>query len=758
MRLTLRTLLAWTDGVLPAADREDLDPKIAASKAAGILSQRIAEVIARPGLRAPSLRGRGLGEDANSVADYLDNVLPADNLENFERICLESDIHLAETAACHRLLAEFIRQPHEEKTVMPGLRRRLLAAVGERLHAVPADPRHDEMVASAQMLREAIGATEPAVDVAPRPIPRRSRSLETWVSASAAIVLLAALAAGLAWSLLRGRGRAVATRPPQAAASAAPEAAAAPEAVIRPRRPVESAEPDAPDEPGVAAPNAPPEPMTPALPAAAVPGDQAAPAAAPAAVATPVAPGAPAGPAPAPAAAAPAAAPAAAVADGGEAAAPAMVEDSPFTRPAAPAAAVAQPAAPPDPIDVVEPFGLLCRDGGDAAGVWRACRKRDKLAFGVECIAPPDCFPDVAVGGLAIRLHPCSRLRITRDADGTPRVELLAGRAVVLGTKPESAVGITAGGLTGVVHGGIAAPLGVELAAERNPGRPPDAERRLLARIVPSPAGFAWRQTDATGAPATRPLRGLEPDARIPGTVAVTWSAAAPEAARLADLGGRPDWLTVKQSAERIDREAARVLASRLADRPDPKQALGGMLNESRSEHRTTAAVTLAMLGDPTALVDLLVEDSPKVRLNDRQWMRFEELAVPAALAADGDADTRLRQALAARDPNHGAELWRLVHRLGDDELAAGGAAFLVAALESPQLALRRYAFVNLLEIVPASIEANRYHPERAEDRNRDAVKWWRSQLAAGRISRHPQAGGTPPPPPVPAGEGAEGR
>jgi len=111
MRLTLRTLLAWIDGLLPDIDRDELAAKIAVSPVAPRLVERIEEVTARPGLPAPRPDGRGLAEDANTAAEFLDNMLPVERLEAFERVCLDSDIHLAEVAECHTLLAEVARDP-----------------------------------------------------------------------------------------------------------------------------------------------------------------------------------------------------------------------------------------------------------------------------------------------------------------------------------------------------------------------------------------------------------------------------------------------------------------------------------------------------------------------------------------------------------------------------------------------------------------------------------------------------------------------
>jgi hypothetical protein len=65
---------------------------------------RIRTTICQPRLGAPPVDGKGVGADANSVSEYLDLSMPPEQVADFERICLESDGHLAEVAACHQIL------------------------------------------------------------------------------------------------------------------------------------------------------------------------------------------------------------------------------------------------------------------------------------------------------------------------------------------------------------------------------------------------------------------------------------------------------------------------------------------------------------------------------------------------------------------------------------------------------------------------------------------------------------------------------
>lgn len=110
MRLTLRTLLAYRDGVLSPDDREELHARIQKSEFAVNLLHRIDAVGKQHQLSAPPVTGKGLGSDANSVAEYLDDALPASQVPEMERVCLVSDAQLAELAHCHEVLATALTQ------------------------------------------------------------------------------------------------------------------------------------------------------------------------------------------------------------------------------------------------------------------------------------------------------------------------------------------------------------------------------------------------------------------------------------------------------------------------------------------------------------------------------------------------------------------------------------------------------------------------------------------------------------------------
>jgi hypothetical protein len=112
LRLTLRTLLAYIDDTLDPAEARDLGTRVAASPEARDLMDRIKRVTRRRGLQTPAVSDReDPADDANTVAQYLSNTLPVDQVALFEQACLNSDVHLAEAAACHQILTVVLTEP-----------------------------------------------------------------------------------------------------------------------------------------------------------------------------------------------------------------------------------------------------------------------------------------------------------------------------------------------------------------------------------------------------------------------------------------------------------------------------------------------------------------------------------------------------------------------------------------------------------------------------------------------------------------------
>lgn len=110
-RLTLRTLLAYLDDTLPADQARALGKKVAESKEAQELIERIKRVTRRRRLTAPVATGDDDVSDPNTVAEYLSDNLKRDQVRELEETCLTSDVHLAEVAACHQILTLVLTEP-----------------------------------------------------------------------------------------------------------------------------------------------------------------------------------------------------------------------------------------------------------------------------------------------------------------------------------------------------------------------------------------------------------------------------------------------------------------------------------------------------------------------------------------------------------------------------------------------------------------------------------------------------------------------
>jgi hypothetical protein len=134
LRLTLRTLLSYLDDTLEPSEATALGAKLAESEQAQEIVERMRNVIRRRRLTVPPAASR---MDPNTIAEYLDNEISPEQAEELERICLASDVHLAEVAACHQTLSIILGEPTE---VPPDAIRRMIE-LGKGTTTVPKKSR-----------------------------------------------------------------------------------------------------------------------------------------------------------------------------------------------------------------------------------------------------------------------------------------------------------------------------------------------------------------------------------------------------------------------------------------------------------------------------------------------------------------------------------------------------------------------------------------------------------------------------------------
>ena len=268
MRLTLRTLLAYLDDVLDPVDKEELATKIESSEFAEDLVHRTRDTVRRLRLSAPQVIGNGMGLDPNSVAEYLDNVMPPDQVGDFERICLESDVHLAEATACHHVLTMVLGEPAD---VDPIARQRMytIGTEANNRKQIRVEPAHKAPVATAVAAATMPAPAMPTASVSPRAVevPEYLRTASWWRSTNALIGLATVVLVGTAIVFASGIKDWIGNKPslePMTAQNTAP----APEASATntaPEVPAASAGSVPPAENSTAL-GAPPPPATPAMP------------------------------------------------------------------------------------------------------------------------------------------------------------------------------------------------------------------------------------------------------------------------------------------------------------------------------------------------------------------------------------------------------------------------------------------------------------------------------------------------------------
>src|SRR5438132_14166247 len=102
MKPDLRSLLAHSSLFAEPGVGQEHD-RVLQSAALRRIIQRIRDVIARPDLVIP-LTGAQAMVDPNTIAEYLDRMVPPDRASQIEELCLASDKYLSDVAGCQQAL------------------------------------------------------------------------------------------------------------------------------------------------------------------------------------------------------------------------------------------------------------------------------------------------------------------------------------------------------------------------------------------------------------------------------------------------------------------------------------------------------------------------------------------------------------------------------------------------------------------------------------------------------------------------------
>lgn len=749
MRLTLRYLLAYMDEQLEPADAEKLAAKLEKSEYAKSLLHRIRDVTRRLRLGAPRLDARGMGFDANTVAEYLDNALPDDRVPDFEKICLESDMHLAEVAACHQILSLVLGEPAQ---VDPASRKRMygLAANPPARVDKPSPTPQPKSAKEGRARAKRKKVKVPDYLKEPEP-PRKRRRLVG--------VIALALLCGAAVLVMVGPGRL--WRSP----SRRPGVAAADSGIAQADKAVPNAK-------GANAKGADGQPLQPAKREAKAARRPTA-ATADSAGKSKSRPGHPRGRAgsrqlegsaaaaeqpepsqeatepPRPQQAAADEAPVPPTADAApEGAAPAA---TPGTADASEAAPAAQPAD--------QPADMLPAGDADAAGVslgrlilehdvilrwmppkaeqqrgeWVRLADRAPVYAGDLLLVLPHYDPHLTlVEAVTVQVLGPARLELLPpDESGTAGVRLLSGRITVWSNgKPAARLRVAAGDDQGVlILDDPDATAGIEVQRVLRPGMDPRQEPPLvLADLYAQFGELSWQASDGQimqlSSQGHLPLDGRPvPPAPPPA------GEAGAEAAGAAGGSGPllPAWMT-SRSLNPVDKRGAEFVQLHLA-RPDRPVSLGlrELLDDRRVEVRLLAMQGLAEIGEFDVFPGLLNDAAHRAL-----WNKAVE-SLRAQLAQASQTAVAIYDAFARARGQKAQLLFRMLYGYSDEQLAAGGAAELVDALEHEDLDARVLAHWNLREITGASLY---YEPYANAKKREQSVRQWRERLERGEVVR----------------------
>lgn len=738
MRLTLRNMLGYLNDILEPEDRADLGKRIDESDYAKQLLHRTQEVTRRVRLASPPVIGQGSSHDANTVAEYLDHVLPTGQVQDFENRCLESDVYLGEVASCHYILTKVLSEPAH---VDPALKTEFY-----RLIEDPSKPIAHVHAAHAAETPTNGERRKPEVPA----YLREGRGSKAWLIA--ATVLLAAMIAGgvlFAMGPLNSEhpiARLFVSEPvePPADAPDGPEATTPPE--------IEMGDSDA-----AASPSTDPEPADrtepteqPELeqPAGVTPGEAQPPEPTPP-VETPAEPTPPRDD------------DADDAADDGETVVTEVIDDSPADTPPGdessgpllpdppgdqlarvdPPGDASPPTEPPvkptpaedDPIAAPVPAAavpigrLLSTDEvllryNASTDNYELLPGRAVLNTGDELLVLPTFRPMITVAGVTMELDGGTRIKLqSLDENENPEVAVQYGRAILMTVgRADASIKLNLGDQSGVLRFGDA---DSKAAIEVRPWRPLGSDPRTTPAsyavdLYAASGNLSWEQL-AAPLPLRAPRREIlapHPDDN------------SEQAAQI------PAWIASRQVSA-LDRRAMPVVEQTLRADANPRPGapptdvrlrLIELTNIRKTEVRSLAFRSCALIGAYTPLVKAFDDVDHKAN-----WDVAAD-ALRDALQSDRRAADEVLAACERFYPEHAERLYRMLWGYSPSGLTdRGEAKTLVELLNHPELEFRVLAFWNLHDITGMRLY---YQPEARQAERESAIVQWEKRLSSGDI------------------------
>jgi hypothetical protein len=719
MRLTLRALLAYLYNVLDPIDADQFGEKVQESAVASGLVERIRGITHKTRMSAPRVDAKGLADDANNVAEYLDNCMSEEQVPDFERACINSDMHLAEVASSYQILTMVLGKPAE---IAPHLRERIytlpLEVAAKRTHLPQRDggrarlKKTMEKVAAAKDAPADGGVTTSSTHAQPhvpdylrKESPAKSR---TWMI-GAAILILAALAL-----VILSAGPMDATHPvigwmfskDQVADSSQPGAGEVP-AESGANKAETTSRAAAPSDTQAAATREPAETVEPMEKdsaearikdeSAMAESTKTAPEAAPVGNTTPSPP-----------------------ADEGsdaKAAAAKAAAKPPLPVEVKPAESAE---AKPVPAELVDVGRYISDDqvliGLDArSGMWFRLPPRALLTAGQQLLALPTFRPQVALAsGIQLTMAGESLARMDLpERPGASRISIDYGRFLLFTLGNAGAqVELDLHGLEGTLTmEDVDTEVAIEVRNYLPPGENPEEGAQVTVIELFLTAGRAtWT------VPEHEPIK-------IAANHVVTYVGGGEPT--LAGPFRAPAWIDAASIPD-IDRMTSPFLQKELGLEVPVHVRLTELLADRRVDMRALAARCLAQLDEFEPIIK---------ELNNPQQKSFwaaEVDALRAALARGPETAQKLKQALGRIRPAEADALYRLLWGYSPQQLAGSAAGDLVEMLESQEMDIRVLASDNLRQITGAQLL---YRPERRPEENRGPITQWNRRLKEGAIA-----------------------